>query len=500
MMGDRETVNATDGAHRSPRRKRGSGLVALACASGFLALSIAVLSQPSGAAAEGQIFPIDLPTALRLAERGNPTIAIAREAICANLAVQQQARALLLPTLNAGTNLHIHTGNLQNSTGEALQESSQSLYFGGGAEAIAAGTVAIPAVSLVSPLGDALYQPLVAQQRVAASRFDCRAASNAVLLEVATDYLALLGAEAGLEALRQTDADAAKIVQAMEAFVQVGQARKADADRAQSRALLIRTEMYGAEEQVAVAAARLAALLDLDPAVGLEATSGPLQPVPLVDPGYDLENLIAIALGARPEMGSQRAAIAAGEARLQAEKMRPLLPTISAGFSAGDFGAGSDLGPVSLGQFAPRSDFDVLAVWTLQNAGLGNLALQRRRRAEVEQAVSQRVRVINLIREEVSAAYGTAAARCRQIQWAQQQLATAQSGFREELTRIRGGEGLPIEAVNSLDLLARARLDAITAVVEYNQAEFRLFVSLGAPPPAIAIPDGNASPSAPQQP
>ena len=69
---------------------------------------------------------------------------------------------------------------------------------------------------------------------------------------------------------------------------------------------------------------------------------------------------------------------------------------------------------------------------------------------------------------------------------AQRQLATAEAGFREELTRTRGGVGLPIEVVNSLDLLTRARQDVITAIIEYDQAQFRLFVALGNPP-AVAV-------------
>ena len=125
-------------------------------------------------------------------------------------------------------------------------------------------------------------------------------------------------------------------------------------------------------------------------------------------------------------------------------------------------------------------------MWTLQNAGVGNRALQRERQAEIDQAASERVRTADLIQEEVSAAYGLAAARRQQVAIAQRQLATADAGFREELRRTRGGVGLPIEVVNSLDLLTRARQDAITAIIEYDRAQFRLFVALGNPP-AVAV-------------
>src|SRR5207248_389151 len=82
---------------------------------------------------------------LRLAEAENPLIAQARQRIAEALAVQQRARSLALPSLNAGANYHGHTGNLMRSSGRVLNLSEQSVYYGGGAGALAAGTVGFPA-------------------------------------------------------------------------------------------------------------------------------------------------------------------------------------------------------------------------------------------------------------------------------------------------------------------------------------------------------------------
>ena len=109
-------------------------------------------------------YPIDLSTALRLAEIENPTIAAARAAIIEALAVQTGARAILLPSLNAGTNYHNHTGNLQRSAGRILSVSEQSLYFGGGARTLAAESIGIPAVNLVGTLTEAWFEPLAARR------------------------------------------------------------------------------------------------------------------------------------------------------------------------------------------------------------------------------------------------------------------------------------------------------------------------------------------------
>src|SRR5258708_2285087 len=48
-------------------------------------------------------YPIDLTTALRLAEAENPLIAEARQRVGEALALQLRANVLMLPTLNAGT-------------------------------------------------------------------------------------------------------------------------------------------------------------------------------------------------------------------------------------------------------------------------------------------------------------------------------------------------------------------------------------------------------------
>ena len=77
----------------------------------------------------------------------------------------------------------------------------------------------------------------------------------------------------------RSDTDAAQLTATVEAYVKVGQARKADADRAQTRRLLLRNLVYRADEQVGVAAAQLARLLDLDPSVRLQTVQGPVRAI-----------------------------------------------------------------------------------------------------------------------------------------------------------------------------------------------------------------------------
>jgi outer membrane protein TolC len=92
--------------------------------------------------------------------------------------------------------------------------------------------------------------------------------------------------------------------------------------------------------------------------------------------------------------------------------------------------------------------------------------------------------MINQIRREVASADAQATARRQDLAIARARLQTAESAFRQDLTRIKANLGLPIELLNSVNRLTRARQDLIRVVSEGNQAQFRLFVALGQNPQA----------------
>jgi outer membrane protein TolC len=335
----------------------------------------------------------------------------------------------------------------------------------------------------------------VARRLVAVRRNQSAATTNQMLLEVASRFLELVSAEAELNALRQTEEDMNQVVQLTAIFAKVGRARPADASRARGEALLLHTETQRAEERVGVASANLAELLNLDTAILLQTPAQATGLLQLVDLHTDLEALVIQAQSLRPELAAIAAEIARRQAQYREEKFRPWLPTISVGYSAGTFGGGTnrvDLVPANsnFGRFGSRADFDVLAWWTVQNAGKGNLALQDQRRAQRELSTDEQLRLLNLVRREVVAAYGRSEAGLRRVGIARARLASAEAGFREDLRRIQGGEGLPIEILNSVDRLGGARVALIQSLLEYNRGQFELFVALGQRPTNACPPNG----------
>jgi outer membrane protein TolC len=436
------------------------------------------------------LYPIDLSSALRLAERENPIIGEARARIGEALAIQKRARVEMLPWLNAGVDYNGHVGNVQRSTGAILNLSRQALYIGGGAGTSAQNTLAIPAVSIFEPLADAIYDPLAAHQRVHQARFDAAATANSILLEVTRYYLDLLGATARLEADRRSSIEAEELMRITERYAQTGEGLPSDFHRALAEWRLRRAEVRRTEENVAVAAARLARRLHLDPSIQLRPTATMLEILALVDLNCDLESLVQAAVRQRPEVGAATADLAAHEVRLRQAKARPFLPTVWLGFSGGAFGGGSNLVTPLLGRFAGRTDFDIAAFWTLENLGAGNLLEQKRRRAEMGAAAGRRASAIALVRAEVAAAWGEARAWREQVEIAREGLNIAIEGFRRDLERAleavpdhQGRAPLPIDVLNSLQLLVEARRRLIRVITEYDRAQFRLFVALGSPPP-----------------
>lgn len=446
----------------------------------------ATLLEPS------ETFLIDLQAALRLAENSNPQLGISRANVQEALALYRGTRVLMLPDLNAGSNYHLHNGALQTSFGLIRNLNEQSLYVGGGARALAAETVGIPMVRIFGNVGDAIYLPLAARQEVAARNATVTATENAVLMDVATRYLMLMAAEARVEAWDLSLGDINELARITRNFSITGQGRDGDFKRAKCDALLFQVDQQGAQAEAAIASNQLAQLLLLDPAVRLTTPRAPIELLVLVDPQRSLDSLIDLALARRPELVADSASIAAANQRVRLERTRPFYPTLMIGFSAGGFGGGSNqtsLGVDSMWQrFSGRDDFDVSAIWTLQDMGLGNIATARQRISEREALVGRRLVDAALVRREVVNAYADVQANRRRVFAVQQELAVAQQGALEELNRVRSGEGLPIEAVNSVDLLAKARQNLIGAIVDYNTAEFRLFVALGETPNA-ATPD-----------
>ncbi len=441
--------------------------------------------------------PIDLGTALRLAGAENPELLLARQRLVEAAALRQLAAAQLLPNLNLGTNYDLHRGALQQSSGNILQVHRDAMYLGLGANAVGAGTVNIPGLYYNLNVGEAWYGYLASRQRVVTADAASVAVRNDVLLRVCLAYLELLRGEGRRAIARKSWEEAAVVVRLTSHFAETGQGRRADADRASVELRRRDAELTQAEGETLTASARLAQLLNLDPAPRLKPIDGWVVPAPVVPDPIPLHELLAIALLQRPELAARRSEVRTALYELSLAKALPFSPNVILGFSAGGFGGGSDL--VSRAQgfisgdgtriVAPRfsnlegrTDLDLIVFWTFRNLGVGNLALCRAAESRSKQSRLRELETLNLVRAQVAEAHGWVAARYLQIEASEKAVRAGQDAYSQDLVRIQGGQGLPLELVDSLRLLGRSRYEYLDSVIDYNRAQFQLWVALGRPP------------------
>jgi outer membrane protein TolC len=460
-----------------------------------------------------EFAPIDLPVAVRLAGLRNPDLFLARQRVVEAVALRQLAAAQLLPDLNLGSNFDSHSGSLQESAGDILRVSRSSLYVGAGANAVGSGTVNIPGVVWNLNVSNTIFGILVARQVVREQDFANRQTNNDVLGAVGTAYYELMRAE-GLRAVYvQIRDDTAQVADLTAAFAKVGEGRQADAERAATELAQRQVDVFAAEGRILVASARLCQVLNLDPSLRLHVTDRWVVPTPLVPDPIPLNELVAMAMLQRPDLAQRRTAIRETFLSLQASRLLPFSPNVFLGFSAGTFGGGSNIVAETttdprFGSFSGRNDFDVIGYWTLQNLGIGNKALIDASRARLGQNDYRFLIVLNQARADVAEAYALSMARYAQIGTNERATRTGQAGFQEDLLRTRNHAGLPIEVLNNLRLWARARVDYLNSIVDFNEAQVRLYVALGQPradmlarpgpplsgPEAEPVPPGAAQP------
>jgi outer membrane protein TolC len=423
-------------------------------------------------------YPIDLPTALRLANAQNTQVLFAQARIVEASAQLEQARVLLLPTLSAGASYSHHDGRLQDVEGNVLEISRSAGTLGLGAGGVAAGPLAVPGVSVRSDLADAIFLPLVARQVSRAREAESRVVQNNVLLSVAIAYLELVRAKAELVIAEEAYSNASELARVTDEFAKAGEGLQSDAERAQVERSLRDKDVEEAHEVLQVRSAQLAELLRLDPQIQLDPADAAVLPIDLVSRETTLRELVSTALENRPELEQSHALVHAACERLRQAKYGPLLPSVLLGFSVGGFGGGTGS---TLGNSSDRTDYDAMIVWELRNLGLGDRSLKAERQSQYHQTQLLEVATLDRVSSEVAQAHAQVASRRKQIAIAEVAVDRAMKSFQLNRTRIFEKQGLPIEVLQAIQSLAITRREYLAAVIDYDQAQFRLHAALGQP-------------------
>jgi len=424
------------------------------------------------------ICELDLTEALSLVAGQNPQIAFASQRYREAYAQLEAARVLWLPSIRAGISYNKHEGTLQSSSGAVFDRSRGSLHSGLGARYVGTGSPGIPGLIAHFHLTDAVFQPRIAN-RVAAARSEAaRAATHDVLLDTALAYLELLRAIQAEAIAEETLEHAQQLADLTATFAQTGQGPQADADRARAELVVHKNDVSRAEEEIEVKTARLNEWLHLDPTTIILPREPAIAPLELVAREKPLTELLATGLSNRPELAESRHLVGEAVHRYRREKYAPLLPSAFLGVSYSGFGGGTGS---TVENFRDRFDFDVAVYWELRNLGFGECAAREEARARYQQAQFRNIQIMDRVAREIIEAHAQIQARHKQIALAESGIQAATDSYERNMQRIRAGEGLPIEVLQSIRALDQARREYLRAVVDYNEAQFRLHRALGWP-------------------
>jgi outer membrane protein TolC len=128
-----------------------------------------------------------------------------------------------------------------------------------------------------------------------------------------------------------------------------------------------------------------------------------------------------------------------------------------------------------------RTDFDAIAVWQIRNLGYGEQAAREAASARVQQARLREVQIMDQVAREVTEAQARVHARRNRIAVAEAGIQSARSSYDRNFSRIREGQGLPIEVLQAIQSLDATRRDLVDATVDCNSAQFQLQRALGWP-------------------
>ncbi|MEM9645137.1 MAG: TolC family protein, partial [Planctomycetota bacterium] len=424
------------------------------------------------------VIDMNLPSALASVGGQHPAVGLAQWRVKEAYARLAQAEVLWLPSIQSGLSFHRHDGNYQASDGRIVDVNRNSFQFGLGTGATGAGTTPRPGLVARFHLADAIFQPRVAEKNAWARGHAAKAILNEQLLRAAIAYMDLLNAHQEVRILEASRERTSQLARITEDFSEAGEGLQADADRLMTELSLVDNRLVAARGEIGLASARLSQAISLEADAEIAPTDVAALPLELVDVFVDKASLIGTGLATRPELKESQSLVAAACQAHQRERLAPFIPSVLLGYSTSGFGGG--LGN-HLNNVDERYDLDAVVSWEIRNLGLGEKAVRRETASQVQQAKFEKLQVMDQVALEVSEAFTQIRFRREQIAITQRAIETAQQSYDSNMDRIRDGEGLPIEVLQAVQALELAKRAYLTAVVEFNRAQFRLQWALGWP-------------------
>jgi len=407
---------------------------------------------------------LQLDQVLKLAQDQGLDLALARARQDVSAAEAQIARAAWIPELSLSADLWDNEGVVQSTEGEFLDVNKRNATLGVG-------------LSLELDLAEALFGPRSASARLAAQRSATDAVRQSTRQRAAILFLDLLEAQFAQEIATEARAHAQEMERVERTRFESGSGLEVDYQRAQAHTAQVGALVVDSNTTRAMAAARLAQHLNLDPTRDWQAQAPRV--LEQWSDGNDLLGDLEVGAGdlslaeraerQRPELAAARARLRAARLDARGESRRWLLPTLHASVFEGKFGPDLNDG----------ADSTVTAAGVTWNLALGMAGQAQRARAREAQARFELARLSRLVQAQVAAAHISYKASASRHDLAQARLNAAEAGALLAEQRHAAGAGLLLEALAAQSDRVSASMEVVSARVDRLRASWNLTRALG---------------------
>lgn len=433
---------------------------------------------PKPAYATSEPLPINLTAVIRLVDENSPLIRFAEARVRAAQARLDRAEVAWLPDILTGAVYNRFDGQTQNQRGEVLGVSRFNLFSSGG-------------VTLRWDPAEVYYNLLIARRLAASEQQIAAQTTLDAQLEAVLAYQDLLQVYGQLAINADVLVKAETMLKYAEAAREAALSKTAaDVNRARADVSLRRQERIDLMARVASASARLSRQLLLPPTISLYPTDADVVPIVLVPESRRLEELVSLGLANRPDLAAAREQVAAAQLAVRQAHVTPFVPRVFLEQQSGAFGGGVN---EFFGNVSARTQLSTGLVWEFRNLGYGDIYLTRERRAELDAALARLVQVEARVGAEVVEAARVAAAKYDQLADARRTVAQANETYRkirESSFNMIGPRGQydALEPLTAIQQVNQAQQQYLSAIIDFNRAQFRLVAAMGYPLPWLEQP------------
>jgi outer membrane protein TolC len=432
-----------------------------------LFVTVQLLAFSSKAADFTNRFVVDLPTVLRLADAQNVDVQIARQLVAEARANQNSALEQFFPWISPGIQFRRYDGLGQAFPSGVISEGHFESYSPGAR------------IAAQLSIGEAIYNSLAAKQTYRATGEALEAQRQESSLLAAQHYIELVRALALIEVHREAARISKLYLEQLHSAVGAGIAFRGDELRVQSETERLQIAQRQAQERARIVAAQLAQILHLDPAVELGSDDSGLNQITLIPENTALDPLVQEALQHRSELTQGQALVSAARETKKGVTYGPLVPSFGLQYYGGGLGGSPDHLP---DQFGSAQDFTATVGWRIGPGGLLDFGRIDATKARLEITTLRLAKMKDEITRQVVEAHTLVQSLADQIPAARQNVATADETLRLAQQRKEFGVGIVLEEIQAEQELVRARSDYLTAIAEFNKAQFALRRAVGGRP------------------